>query len=258
MYFFPVSNRGGDSSGTTGSEAGGFFPGKTAAPGRGPAPVLRFFAALTGVLSLTACIATPQRVVNPIPLLPQVEEPAMYRIVNHKNEASGQDIPEWLRRYLAEGIAGIEAMRQFENVYAFVGMASGTNMKALEQWAAGFTAVQDLPRLVADRVQSRFIAASGSPDAEYGRYFEQAIKGVSDIRYTGARKEADFWVLKHYPGEDGETPEREVYEFYVLVTTNRANLMEGINTVLNGIQVTITREQSAAVARLRERFYDGF
>ncbi|MDR1898745.1 MAG: hypothetical protein LBQ55_01895 [Treponema sp.] len=171
---------------------------------------------------------------------------------------AGQDLPEWVQRYLAEDIPGIELMPQYQDSYVFVGEALGTNNKALEQWAAGFTVAQDLPQLVAVRVQARLTAAvSGSPDVAYGRYFEQVIKGAADIRYTGARKETDFWLLKRYTGED-DGADRDIYAFYVLVGIDKTALREQLNTILNGVQTDLTREQSAAITRLRDNFYNGF
>ena len=115
--------------------------------------------------------------------------------------------------------------------------------------------------MVSTRVQAKFVgAAAGSPDAEYGRYFEDVVKNVSEATFSGARKENDFWLLKRYFRADGKTVDRETYDFYVLVTIDKAILERQINDLLNGVarDAPLTREQQTAVDRVKEAFYEGF
>jgi hypothetical protein len=86
------------------------------------------------------------------------------------------------------------------------------------------------------------------------------VKATSDASYTGARRESDFWLLRHYFGEDGKTVEREVYDFYVLVSIDRSLLERQLNDMLQGIhpESRPTRDQAAAVERVKENFFEGF
>jgi hypothetical protein len=152
-------------------------------------------------------------------------------------------------------------MSAYRDKYVFVGEDTGTNLNALRQWSSGFSVAQDLSRMVSRRVQDRFAgAAAGSPDDAYGRYFENVVKSSSDATYTGARKETDFWLLKRYFNADGKTVNREEYEYYVLVSIDKATLERQINDVLNGVNADTppTREQATAYDRVKEAFYEGF
>ncbi|WP_304224172.1 hypothetical protein [Gracilinema caldarium] len=185
-----------------------------------------------------------------------------YVVIDHKTMALGGSIPDWLEVYMnGGGLRDIEALPKYKDVFVFVGEDSGTNLNALRQWATGFSVAQDMARLVSTRVQARFAgAAAGSPDDEYGRYFENVVKTASDATYSGARKEADFWVLKRYFKDDGKTVDREVYDYYVLVTIDKETLKKQIENVLNGVKPDkpLTKEQQTAVDRVKQSFYEGF
>ncbi|MDR1373957.1 MAG: hypothetical protein LBJ24_03200 [Treponema sp.] len=190
-----------------------------------------------------------------------VEKTKAYEVLDHKTMAVGQDVPGWVTRYIDGGLVEVEKMPDFQNKYVFIGEDSGTNLNALRQWTSGFTVAQDLSRMVSTRVQARFAGAgAGSPDDEYGRYFEAVVKNASDATYSGARKENDFWILKRYFAGDGKSVDREVYDFYVLVTIDKNSLEQQINAILNGTRADTppSREQAVAIDRVKEAFYEGF
>ncbi len=184
-----------------------------------------------------------------------------YVVIDHKTKAVGQDVPEWVTRYISDGVTGVEAMDQYKNKYVFIGEDSGTNLNALRQWSSGFTVAQDMSRMVSSRVQARFAgAAAGSPDDAYGRYFENVVKSASDASYSGARKETDFWILKRFFKADGKSVDREEYDYFVLISIDKEILQRQINDVLNGVKVDTppTKEQATAIDRVKEAFYEGF
>lgn len=216
---------------------------------------------IAGTVLLAGCASKPKGASAQLPAPEYVEKTETYQVLDHKTKAVGQDVPEWVTRYISEGLIGVEGMSQYQNKYVFIGEDSGTNLNALRQWSTGFTVAQDLSRMVSSRVQSRFAGAvAGSPDDAYGRYFENVVKNSSDATYHGARKETDFWLLKRYFQSDGKTVDREVYDFYVLVSIDKEILERQIDDILNGIEPDRppTREQSSAIERVKEAFYQGF
>jgi hypothetical protein len=223
---------------------------------------LVFSAILTGLALLSACASGPGTIPPPISgpgwNLPREET---YSIVNYRGSDSDGEIPRWVSRYLEGGIAGLEAMGEFAETYVFVAENSGTNPNALAQWSLGFSPDQDIVQLVARRVQVRFPGSdAGSPDREYGRYFENLVRIAADTFYEGSRRRGDFWFQKGYPAGDGETPEEETTVFLILLTIDKTALRTQLEPVLakavEGIEMT--RDQSSAVNRLRESFFDGF
>lgn len=218
-----------------------------------------FFLILAALL-FTACSSNPDTI--PLGPAPEYQEKTdAYTVIDHKNRVIGQDIPEWVTRYIAGGVRGVEAMPIYKDSYVFVGEDQGTNLNALRQWVVNFNVAQDLARMVSSRVQLRFAnAAAGSPDDEYGRYFENVVKTVSDASFSGARKEMDFWLLKRFSNSDGENSGREEYEYFVLVSIDKALLQRQIDDILDraNAAVTLSRDESTAVNRVRGTFYEGF
>lgn len=186
---------------------------------------------------------------------------AKFEVIEHKASSIGGDIPEWVTTYIYDGNTGVEKIDKYKDKYVFIGEDSGTNLNALRMWAQGFNVAQDLARLVSMRVQAKFAGAmAGSPDAEVGRYFENIVKNVADATITGARKDTDFWIYKRYFKDDGKTEDRVVYDYYVLTTIDKEMLKKQLDAVISGAKADkpLTKEQSTAVDRVKEAFYEGF
>ncbi len=213
-------------------------------------------------LALTAigCASAPAKT-EPT-AAPMTAAPAVkMEVIEHKASGIGGDIPEWVQIYIESGNSGVEALDKFKDSYVFVGEDSGTNLNALRLWAQGFNVAQEMSRLISTRVQAKFAgAAVGSPDDEFGRYFENVVKSVSEADFSGARKDSDFWVYKRYYKPDGKTEDRVVYDYYVLTTISKEALETQLQRVLDGVVVDkpLTKEQQTAVDRVKESFYEGF
>jgi hypothetical protein len=217
------------------------------------------FVLIAAALLAVSCAGSPRPAVIEAP--DYVERTESYVVLDHKAKAVGQGVPDWVTLYISNGLAGVEALPEFQDKYVFIGEDTGTNLNALRQWSSGFTVAQEIARMVTTRVEAKFVgAAAGSPDAAYGRYFEDVVKTLGTASFSGARKENDYWLLKRYFRSDGRTVDREVYDFYVLVTIDKAILERQIDEVLNRTRddPALTREQATAVDRVREAFYEGF
>jgi hypothetical protein len=196
--------------------------------------------------------------------LPQLDTNtrAPFQIVGYQTSNSGEDIPDWVARYLAEGVSGVEALPEYENRYIFIAVNSGTNFKALNYWISGFTLNQDFSQLVAMRVLSRFIKDSERNSGhDYSTYFEAAVKTTADASFSDIQKEADFWLLKRFDeNEDNTTESREVYEFYILISIAKAQLQFQLNQIfLKAVEnISMTRDQTSAMNRFWGNFYEGF
>lgn len=221
-----------------------------------------FLPAISGIILLFSCAAMPGE--SPAAaVMPRTAagNEAPYRIVEHKAGKLEEAIPDWAARYIAGGISEVEALPRYANRYVFIGVNSGSNFTALNQWTAGFTVDQDFPQLVSLRVLARFIGdGQRSPDHDYGRYFESAVRTAADTLYSGVYREADFWLLKRYESGGDAAGRSEVYDFYILVSVAKNLLQSQLDQVLLSAAkgLTLTRDQTGAVNRLRETFYEGF
>jgi hypothetical protein len=226
-------------------------------------PALKFgisIASAALLLILSACAGEPgQRAETSAETAEAAKAEPSYQITGYKTKDRGEEVPEWVNRFLEREIAAVEAMPEFQNRYVFIARNGGSNFRALEQWAAGFAVELDFARLAAIRIEKRFTtAAGGFPDKAYGRYFETLIRAASDAGWEGAVKQDDFWLKRLDPEPDGNGAER--YDFMILVTIDKNLLASQIQTLLSRIrpQPPPSRDQAAAVTRVRDRFFDGF
>ncbi|MDR1099920.1 MAG: hypothetical protein LBL28_05500 [Treponema sp.] len=222
----------------------------------------KFFLVSLGVLIFSACAGEPSKIIfrpESSGTLPGFRSWGRGRIQDYQDAALGGIIPEWLSRFLLQGNLGVEEMEIYRNSYVFVGINQGTNFKALGHWTEGFTAAQDFPRLAAVRIEERLLgAASLYPDDEYGEFFEALVKNSSDAVYTGAIKESSFWILRQYGENAALAGER--YDFFVLVTIAKSEFQAQVHAIMDGIRTNVppTRDQAAAINRIKETFFDLF
>jgi hypothetical protein len=211
---------------------------------------------LIGAFLITACSSAQERSVDLGPAPAYQEKNSITEIIDFEN-----DMPQWAIRYIDDGLAGIEALPEYADSYAFVDRQLGSSLEPLRLWTAGFSVERDFPRLVSARIQERFIAGSkGNPVDEYGRYFEAVVKTASDTAFEGASRQGSFWIKKRIFGDDGISPVEDVYEYLIMTLIDKETLRQQINALLLTTRPDKppTRDQSAAAMRLRLNFYDGF
>jgi hypothetical protein len=228
------------------------------------------------IILLTACTTKKDAVIfrpDIVQVKPQEQTGSSesWEIINSQNGSPEKGIPAWLSGYLDKGIRGIESLDAYSGKYVFVGENRGNNINVLQQWADGFTAAQDLPRLIVQRVENRLVAsATLYPDDEYGEYFAYLIKKVSDGEYPEADKEQIFWIRqKKVPGSGENTDGFEIppanddlerYEFFVLITINKESLQKVIQKIMANIKTNTapTKQQRAAINIINQTFFEGF
>jgi hypothetical protein len=136
-------------------------------------------------------------------------------------------------------------------------------VSALRQWASAFTVEQDLPRLVAARIEKRMIsAATLYPDDEYGDFFVSFIKAAVDAVYPASKIEDRFWIRRriHMKTGDELPPPEERYEFLVLISADKDAMQDRIHALMDGIRTPVhpTRNQAVAISRIKQIFFEEF
>jgi len=186
----------------------------------------------------------------------------VWEILDFENKSQNGIIPPWVILFLDGGSQAIEELAEYENYYVFVSIHSGTNLTALEQWRAGFSADLDFARLAAVRIEKRFENATiNYPDYEFGGYFEALIRSASDAVWHGASRDDDFWLLRDLLDKSGDNdPNTEIFDFLILVKIEKEQLEPQIRTLMRNVRSLspMTRDQTAAVNRVQDRFFEGF
>jgi hypothetical protein len=209
----------------------------------------------------------------PIQTIPQEQtEPFdSWEIIMSQNGLGNDGIPGWASYYFDNNLSAIESMDEYKGKYIFIGENRGENFNALQQWANSFAVEYDFSRLVTKRAEYRLVSSARLyPDDEYGYFFEYFILEMMNGDFPGAVKEETFWLLRKMIVNDPEAiidedlPQPDVtvdrYEFLVLVSVDKEILRNQISSIMQGIKTEVppTREQSAAIARIKSTFFNRF
>ena len=203
----------------------------------------------------------------------QVGLSGSWQIIESQSGSGEDTLPAWVRSYYDGGSRSVEALETYRGKYLFIGRNRGNNFNALQQWANNFTVEQDLPRLIVQRVERRLVSsATFYPDDEYGEFFSYMIKKVSDEEYPEAVKDSFFWTKQRGTQAAAETEENadpemppesvvvERYEFLILISIDREAFQTQINNIMADIKTATapTRNQTAAIDKIRLTFFEGF
>lgn len=177
-------------------------------------------------------------------------------VLEHKGTALGiNELPVWVETYVSGGITGLEKLADYKDSYCFVAETTATNLDAGQAWVSGFSIPQDIARNVASRIDALFTgAASGSPEGEYGTYFENIVKAASNTTYSGARKTNDWWVLVRTYDPDVKKKYSDEYRIYILYTIEKDLLDRQVLNVIETIEKTDAgnAEQQKAVSAVKD------
>jgi hypothetical protein len=221
---------------------------------------------LAGFLFFGGCVSQESKIIiHPEPVPEQQEE--TWQILESQNGPQSAPVPEWLSRFLDGGNREVESMGIFPDRYVFVGRMNGNNFNALRQWTVAFTVQQDLPRLIAGRIENRMVsAASLYPDDEYGDFFAALVKAASDAEYFDISIVETFWIKRRIETKalDENLEEnviiKEQYEFFILTSADKFRMQNKIRGIIESVKTPVspTKEQATAINRIKRNFFEGF
>ncbi len=205
---------------------------------------------IASILVFTGCATTPDEAVAK-----ELEGTVKSEVLEHKGSALGlNELPIWVETYILEGITGLEELADFENDYCFVAETTAQNINAAQAWVEGFSIPQTIARNVSTRVEGVFSGAeSGGMDGEYGTYFENVVKTMTDTEFSGAKKENDWWVLTRRYDADTKSKYTDEYRAFVLYTIEKDILDQQVLSVIERIEQenTLSSEDTATSDRIK-------
>jgi len=171
-------------------------------------------------------------------------------VLEHKGTALGVNLlPVWVETYIYEGISGVEKLKDYEGKYCFVAEEISTDLSAGLAWAEGVNVPQTIARNVQTRVESVFSgASSGALDSDYNTYFENIVKSITDIDYSGAKEAGEWWVLVRRYDNDVKKKYTDEYRIYSLYTMDKDYLdMQILNAIENSAKESEASEEKQQV-----------
>ncbi len=191
------------------------------------------FVLVASIVMFMGCASTPDE-----PVAKELEGSVSSEVLEHKGSALGlNELPIWVETYILEGITGLEELPDFANDYCFVAETTAQNINAAQAWVEGFSIPQTIARNVSTRVEGTFSGAeSGGMEGDYGTYFENVVKTVTETEFSGAKKENDWWVLTRRYDADSRSKFTDEYRAYVLYTIPKDILDQQVLSVIERIE----------------------
>ncbi|MCL2092789.1 MAG: hypothetical protein FWH12_01220 [Treponema sp.] len=231
---------------------------------------LAFYSCLV-ILLFSSCLnrPVPRRIFDLSDHPRAVEIPGTLIVMDHQNQGTRNEMPEWVTAFLEGGLREVETLEEYEGTRVFVSRNEGISFPALAQWREGFSAELDFPLLASRRIEERFLLAAEDPET-YGSFFPALIRAASDFPWEGPQRAGDFWIRWHFipdppDPEDLDDPydtpmERISWEFLILVTIEEqlfASQFQEILRSLNPIPPP-SRDQVSDTNRVIDSFFEGF
>ncbi|MDR2476163.1 MAG: hypothetical protein LBD18_00045 [Treponema sp.] len=178
--------------------------------------------------------------------------------VEHKGTGLGIDsLPQWLTEYIQRnGTRSVEALPDYKNTYVVIAEERGPELQQVITWVNNFNAQQQIGATINTRVASIFKANENKlPDQEESRRkYDNAINTLVTASYSGARKEADWWIKQRIT-EKGKEPEIR-YTAYVIYTIDKSFLLEQVRAEIGKLKnenIELAAAFDAITAQLLEK-----
>jgi hypothetical protein len=165
---------------------------------------------------------------------------ATYAELETKGTSMGLKTPDWVTTYVAYGISRVQADPAYRDKYCIVGEESGVNRQFVIAWADNFSAQQRIGAMLRTNIASEYQArvtgaaqtqgganssqAAGTASGEYNQQIDNIINAIVNVSYSGAQREADWWILRRRYAPDQKDVYSDEYTAYVLYTFPKAEL----------------------------------
>jgi len=158
------------------------------------------------LLFISACAGTPKIK----PREAAIGDQAVL-IVEHKESASGKDIPEWVTC----NPDTVENLPEFSKDYVFIFRNTGSNLIEMDTWMENFQADTRIAEIIVERTMEKFNSSSIENKNTLQTYIEETSQILEVAEYVGTQKAEDFWLLEQLLDEKGK-PADKIYRFYML------------------------------------------
>jgi hypothetical protein len=180
------------------------------------------FAALAAVVVLAGCGSNKA----------VTKDKAKIVRIESKGSILGIDDPDWVKTYVAGSIKNVQALPDFKDKYCVIGETSSTNKLFALEWADSFNAQQQIGRLIRNTINTRLHAEMEGADAaasgktlsdadasgEVKREIDNVLNAVVNVSYSGAQRDADWWILNRVYDPDATDEYSDEYTAWVLYT----------------------------------------
>jgi hypothetical protein len=161
------------------------------------------------------------------------------KIIENKGTAYGVAQPKWVETAVIGGAKDLEKLPDYKGKVVFIGKSEAQNLPSAELLAARMDAQTEIAAYLSLRVKDSFKGANvaNADSANFGVYGERFVASVAEAKYTGFRKETDWWVKVQTYTSDGQ-PDKIIYRVLQVWTMEQSMLKKQFDMILSEIAGT--------------------
>ena len=158
------------------------------------------------------------------------------KIIEHKGTAYNVSQPKWVETAVIGGAKELEKLPDYKGKVVFIGKAEAQNLPSAELLAAKMDAQTEIAAYLSLRVKDSFKGANvaNADSANFGVYGERFVASVAEAKYTGFRKDSDWWVKVQTYTSDGQ-PDKIIYRVLQVWTMDQTMLKKQFDIILADI-----------------------
>ncbi len=210
---------------------------------------------VASVLAVVGCVQNPPP--PPAPMPTQVP----FEILMHKGSSLGVATPPtWVTAAL-DGPRAVEKLADYKDKFVVIVDVTGKDLEGTQLAGQRLNADTEIARFLSIRVKDTFAGAQVGDKDKIETYMERVVKSVAEARFSGFRKESDWWVLIRWYKPDGKkTFDKDEYRVMQLYTIDKSILMEQLQKILSGESNNEpkTPEKERAIQAVQNAFGEGF
>jgi len=170
---------------------------------------------------------------------------------------SKETIPPWVVA-AASGVQRSELSQFFDNRAVFVSEERGKNLSLLQSWANNFSVQAGLSKELINNVDATFQGGlSGNLDENrITRIQREIVATLSTTRFSGLRKDAEFWIEERKTDRVRKTMTDE-YTYFVAFTMDAESFRRQLAAALKKIlpqdqeEADMLHEAATSIQRMR-------
>lgn len=161
-------------------------------------------------------------------------------LIEDKGTAYGIKTPKWVSTAIIGGPQAIEKLPEYKSVAVVVAQFEAQNLQSAQLLAERMQAQTELASYLSTRVKDAFKGANvaDADSKNFGVYGERFVTSVSEAKYSGFRKDSDWWVKVQIYTAQGK-PDKQTYRVIQLWTIEKEMLNTQFDSILSGLEAQV-------------------
>ena len=158
-------------------------------------------------------------------------------LLEDKGSAYGIKTPKWVQMAIVGGSKEVGKLPDYKNDVVVIAQFEAANLQSAQLLAERMQAQTELASYLSTRVKDAFKGANvaDADSANFGIYGERFVASVAEAKYSGFRKDTDWWVKVQTYKEDRQ-PDKQMYRVIQLWAINKDMLQKQFDMILESVK----------------------